>query len=129
MTAATNIDQANDDFHEARSVSDLVAAALDGNVSAWNSLHRHFQPLIVKLCNQRRVYGFDVDDISQVCADDAELLRPDPVNKRHQHHCLMPSTLAAHRTPDRPTKGEARGASPQAARLRGLPLYAYPTRS
>jgi RNA polymerase sigma factor (sigma-70 family) len=48
-----------------RSVSDLVAAALDGNHTSWDRLVERYTPLLLSIVRRHRLQGSDAEDVVQ----------------------------------------------------------------
>jgi RNA polymerase sigma factor (sigma-70 family) len=53
------------DLHEECSVSELVAAALNRDHSAWNRLVDRFTPLVLSVVRRHRLQGSDAEDVVQ----------------------------------------------------------------
>jgi RNA polymerase sigma factor (sigma-70 family) len=47
------------------SVSDLVAAALDGDHTSWNRLVERYTPLVLSIVRRHRLQGSDAEDVVQ----------------------------------------------------------------
>jgi RNA polymerase sigma factor (sigma-70 family) len=48
------------------SLTDVVDAALHGNQTAWQDLHRRFAPLVLSVCRRYRLTQSDSDDVGQI---------------------------------------------------------------
>jgi RNA polymerase sigma factor (sigma-70 family) len=53
------------DVDDECSVSDLVAAALDGDQSSWNRLVDRYTPLVLSVVRRHRLQGSDAEDVVQ----------------------------------------------------------------
>jgi RNA polymerase sigma factor (sigma-70 family) len=47
-------------------VSDLIAAALDGDQGAWNDLVGRYTAFVYSVVMRHRIFGADADDVSQI---------------------------------------------------------------
>ncbi|GIE78775.1 RNA polymerase sigma factor [Actinoplanes philippinensis] len=52
-------------MNESFDVTDLVAAAVDGDEAAWKDLVARFTPLVASVAHGFRLHGTDVDDVAQ----------------------------------------------------------------
>ncbi|WP_433796989.1 RNA polymerase sigma factor [Actinoplanes sp. CA-252034] len=52
-------------MNESFDVTDLVAAAANGDEAAWESLVTRFTPLVASVAHGFRLHGTDVDDVAQ----------------------------------------------------------------
>jgi RNA polymerase sigma factor (sigma-70 family) len=53
------------DFDDEGSVSELVAAALDGDHASWNRLVDRYTPLVLSVVRRHRLKGSDAEDVVQ----------------------------------------------------------------
>ena len=53
------------DFDDECSVSDLVAAALDGDHTSWDRLVERYTPLVLSFVRRHRLQGSDAEDVVQ----------------------------------------------------------------
>src|SRR5215212_9811823 len=54
------------DPEDESSVSELVAAALDGDHASWNALVDRYTPLVLSVVRRHRLQGSDAEDVVQI---------------------------------------------------------------